>query len=175
MRTATSLALTAVLCGTILTFCVPSAMAAGCSGRGCAGHDPHAESCTAASSITKTYTSGAAVATVVNEYSSVCNANWTFAYENTSAQNAGWTLFLSISTTDSLSPSGAYEYMCTPGPVLETDPGSADIVEVCRGTYSGAAGWPMWTDMVDGTHKSYATLTVYNSAGNKIAAVSDPQ
>ncbi|WP_157436511.1 hypothetical protein [Actinospica robiniae] len=174
LRTAASLALAAALGGIpLVTFGAPSASAAaGCSTRGCASYDPYAESCTAASSITKTYTSGAAVATVVNEYSSVCKANWVFAYENTSAQNAGWTLSLSISTTDS---SGASESMCGPSPILETDPGSANIIEVCRGTYGGATGWPMWTDMVDGTNKSYATLKVFSSAGKTIASVSDPQ
>ncbi len=55
------------------------ASAAACYGRSCMGQDPIALNCTAASSVTNTFTSGTKVATIVNEYSSVCNANWVFA------------------------------------------------------------------------------------------------
>lgn len=152
-----------------------AALAAPCSGAGCSTQDPYALSCTAASSITRTYQSGSAIATIVNEYSSLCNANWVFAYENTAAQQAGWSLYLEIQTSYTANGGTITQTMCSPDPIVETDTDSADVTELCRGTYGGQNGWPMWTDMVDGTNKAYGELEVFNSNGTKLATVPDAQ
>ena len=165
-----STAAIALAAGALVSVSTGEAAAAPCLGRSCAFQDP--AGCTAASSITKHYVSGSKEATVVNEYSTLCNANWVFAYENTAAQNAGWQLALDIWTTDS---SPAREEMCVPDPVKETDTGTQDLIEICRGAYGGATGWPTWTDMVDGTHMTYGTMTVFDASGARLVDVSDPQ
>jgi hypothetical protein len=161
----------ALMAGAFVLMSAGSAYAASCTGRGCATQDPNASGCTAASSITKTYQSGSAVATFVNEYSKVCNANWVLAYENAAAQNAGWGLYIKVSTTDSI---GGQEYMCMPqtGPVIFE---GKNISESCGGWYSGATGWPTWTDMVDGTNKSYGKMWIYSRSGAQIGTVENDQ
>lgn len=159
-----------VLVGGALAMTAGSAAAAPCSGGSCNAQDPYSLGCTAASSITKTYTSGSKVATFVNEYSKLCNANWVFAYENTAAQNAGWQLNIGISTHDT---HGVYWFMCSPYPAEFSIGGG--ISEQCVDNYGGANGWPMWTDMVDGTNKSFGSMNVYDSSGNLITTVENDQ
>lgn len=49
--------------------------------------------------------------------------------------------------------------MCSPYPVQFWI--SNGVSERCDQNYGGANGWPMWTDMVDGTNTSYGTLYLY--------------
>lgn len=159
-----------VIAGGTLFAVAGSAAAAPCYGGSCNTQDPYNLGCTAYSSITKTYTSGSKVVTFVNEYSKVCNANWVFAFENTAAQNAGWQLNIGISTLDA---NNTRWFMCSPY-TAEFSIGGG-ISEQCWKNYGGANGWPMWTDMVDGTKKSYGSLYVYDTSGNQITMIENDQ
>jgi hypothetical protein len=134
------------------------AAAATCSGISCAGHDPVNAGC--AVSSTKTTVGG--LATVWNRYSSGCNANWARAQLTTAAFNAGDSLIIIVTTTDSLSQS---ESMCYPGP---SDTGALHEYCYLNQYYSGSGA--AYTDMVDGTHVTQAFAYVYDSGFNLLAS-----
>lgn len=140
-----------------------TASAASCSGLSCAGHDPAVYGCISTSSTSSAVTSGADVATIVNYFSSGCDANWGYAYLNAAAEQAGWSLEIQTYTHDR---NDNYEISCFPGP---NNTGSPD--EWCPSgypTYNGSNGWPAWSDMVDGANKVYAEIFVYDGNGKYV-------
>jgi hypothetical protein len=135
----------------------PASAATGCHATGCAGHDPTTHGCTATSWTT---TSGA-LATIWNRYSAGCDANWARGQLTAAALNAGDKMYLEIGTKDS---AGHYEDICWPG--ASNDQGGG--FEACSGSlYGGSA--IAYSDMVDGTDMTYATVTVFNSSGGVLA------
>ena len=133
------------------------ASAATCSGYSCAGHDPVNAGCSASSTKTTTGT----YATVWNRYSSGCNANWARAQLTSAAFNAGDSMLIVVTTTDSRSQS---ESMCYPGP---SDTGQLNEYCYSGQYYSGSSA--AYTDMVDGTHVAQAFAYVYDAGLNLIA------
>jgi Protein of unknown function (DUF2690) len=137
-----------------------TAQASPCSGYSCHGHDPVAWGCDKYQ-LTSTETDGA-LATVVNWYSTGCNANWAQAWLSPAAIAAGDKMTADIEAIDT---QGNEEIMCYPGP---GDTGN--LMELCYdgGYYSGSA--PAYTDMVDGTNLTYAAVYVWDSSGNNLLA-----
>lgn len=129
---------------------------AACSGSTCTGFDPIAQGCTA----TSTMSNSDSLVKLDNRYSLGCNANWARAELTQLAYNNGdkfivmiWTVF----------PDGSSENMCYPGGPSNM----GQTLEPCSGATLHAQGW--WhTDMVNGTYKTYAVVTVYDSHGNSI-------
>jgi hypothetical protein len=100
------------------------------------------------------------VATLWNRYSSNCNANWARVQLTSAGLSAGDSFIVSIQTTDS---KGAGEFMCFPGPS-----NTGQMIEDCSEIQYGGS-LPAYTDMVDGTNLTTATLYVYDSSGAVIA------
>jgi hypothetical protein len=136
------------------------AMAASCYGFSCHGYDPASTGCNKYYSTYKE-TDGA-LASVVNWYSTGCNANWAQGWLSASAYAAGDSMIVYATTTDSHNPPLS-EYMCYPGP---GNTGKLD--EFCNGVYRGTSASPAYTDMVDGTNMTQAIVIVYDHAGNYI-------
>ena len=123
-----------------------------CTAAGCYNIDPYAEGCGAATTYNHiSYVStpieegipGAGVAIygyITNYYSSWCVANWALVSVTTAGHNASIITDLQITTTDTNKHS---EEMCYP---IQCNPFSF---------YPGTA-YPSWTNMVDGTNKTYA-------------------
>jgi hypothetical protein len=151
-----------LLAGGLTVVTTGTALAAGCSASRCTELDPYTEKCPVTYSVTHTYASGAAVATLTNYYSSTCVANWLVASENSAAMAKGWALRLDISSyIDAANDTGLQE-ACTPGIVGGGGGDDGSQFEDCNGsTYNGSTGWPMWTDMVDGANTSYGTMDIY--------------
>lgn len=130
------------------------AQAATCYGWSCAGRDPVAFGCPA-SSTTVTY---GALATIWNRYSYVCKANWARVQLTPQSVAAGNQWLLTITTIDSR---GYSERMCWE-PI---DGNQGHLAETCYGVISrGRASYDqiVWTDMVDGTNITEASVTVYH-------------
>ncbi|MFD8479467.1 hypothetical protein [Kitasatospora sp. NPDC059673] len=141
----------------------PTASAAGCWASSCAGRDHGAVGCWA-TDVKTAYVirDGVQLATVWNDYSSSCKANWSAAQLTQAARNAGYRLYVDIQTTDS---NGAREFMCYPGP-----DNTGSLVEACTDwPYSGYSGsGAPWTDMIDGTNVTAARAYVFDSSGNLV-------
>jgi hypothetical protein len=90
------------------------------------------------------------VATGNNVYSVGCNANWTTADSLASRATGVWLLGHAVDSTGK-----PYE-VCFPG---------GDGYYGCGGPgdYTGGSGWPVWTDMVEGTYTYTACLNVNSS------------
>ena len=167
-RVIVGIALLATVAGSIVASSAP-AYAASCSGAGCMGMDPYNAGCSATSTRSTTYQSGSAVATLVNEYSYSCNANWSVAYENSAAETAGWQLYTYISTywtkTVNHVTLSYSEFTCTPnnGKGVNSYWSGNEYIqdETCTGPYGGKYGWPIWTDMVNGQYLTTATMAIY--------------
>lgn len=140
------------------------ASAATCSGYTCHGHDPEIYGCTATTTITTPVDyKGVQVATLWNRYSSACKANWARAQLTTAGLNAHDQFWIYIYTTDS---TNHQEVMCFPGP--PDNSGEMNELDLCGPTYGGSE--ILYTDMVDGTNKTYAVIDVVNSSGGGIAS-----
>jgi hypothetical protein len=137
----------------------PAASAAPCYGYSCRGYDPSTMGCNNYYSTSKT--NSGPLATIVNWYSTGCNANWAQAWLSSSALAAGDTMFVEIYTHDSQNPSQV-EDECYPGTFSNSGNN-----EWCTGHYGGSA--PAYTDMVDGTNTTYSSVVVYDSTGNQLA------
>lgn len=94
-----------------------------------------------------------------NRYSWGCNANWARAELTQLAYNNGDKFIVTIWT---VLPDGSSENMCYPGPS-----NTGQILEACSGAKLHAEGF-WYTDMVVGTYKTYAVVTVYDSHDNSI-------
>lgn len=141
--------------------------AVSCYGYSCHGHDPYRYGCSKSSDTTAPANyQGTQVATLWNWYSVQCNANWSEGALTTAGLNAGDSIIIDISTTDS---HGYWEYMCYPGP---DDTGA--LLEYCSGAHYGGAA-TAWTDMVDGTNKTVSDLYVYDRNGNQITYATTSQ
>ena len=142
----------------------PAQASTSCYGYSCHGHDPVTYGCSTTNSSPPAYvvdSSGTTLATVWDDWSYGCKANWANAVLSPAAINAGDVLFVEIKTKDSQNQN---EWMCYPG--LENDSGK--LTEGCAyGAYPGEPGIGYggsagaYTDMVDGTNKTYADVTVY--------------
>jgi hypothetical protein len=140
----------------------PLASAAPCWGASCRGLDPATTGCNQYDSSQVTSPPGQ-LATVVNWYSTGCNANWAQAWLSPAALAAGDLIAVLISTTDSQNPP-QLEYECYPGTGSNTGKNEGCIAGV---RYGGSAA--AYTDMVDGTHTTYAGVLVLDSALNTLA------
>jgi hypothetical protein len=156
----------ALLLSTLGVVAVQSpASAAVCSGRSCAGDDPVMTGCAdnpnSLVSGTRAVTyGGIQVATVWNYYTSTCTANWARGQLTQQAYDRGYQMQVQIGTTDS---SGNPEATCFPGP---SDTGR--LIEDCYSfLYHGTAA--AYTDMVDGTNVTTATVSVYDANGTWLA------
>lgn len=130
--------------------------AAGCYGYSCHGFDPIARSCPV-SSTTVTY---GAYATVWNRYSNVCKANWAKAQLTPTAIGRGYQWLVYVWTVDSR---GLSEQACEPTP----DGNLGYLNERCAGPINPAwsgYGSSWYTDMVDGTNVTTATVAIYQPA-----------
>ncbi|ETK37800.1 RIP homotypic interaction motif-containing protein [Microbispora sp. ATCC PTA-5024] len=92
----------------------------------------------------------------------------------------GWRLAIRITARYVTSSGYAYNTdMCAPNPSgLMSNTNWTyhyDLWRECSGSYGGATGWPMWTDMVDGRPVTHGTLTVYNSSGVQIGSTTADQ
>ena len=131
------------------------ALAVTCYGYSCHGHDPIKYGCPVSSTVT-TY---GKFATVWNRYSKVCNANWARAQLTPAGIAAGYQFLLEAWTTDS---KNNYEHMCEP---WQNDSGSmnepcTDLINIgFAPEYTSV--W--YTDMLDGTHTTTASVVVYAS------------
>jgi hypothetical protein len=139
----------------------PLASAAPCWGVSCRGYDPDTTGCDQYYSSQKT-TPGA-LATVVNWYSTGCNANWAQAWLSPSALAAGDKMLVWIHTTDSRNPPQV-EFECYPGTGSNT--GQTEFCNV-NAPYGGSAA--AYSDMADGTNTTQADVNVYDSAGHFLA------
>ena len=152
--------------GVMPVFATASAQAAGCSGYSCHGRDPIAEGCSATSTVAANASAGGVTyATLWNRYSAGCNANWGRAQLTSAALNAGDTMYILASTSDSR---GSFEDMCWPA----TDNSAGDLVESCTNyPNSGYGGSSIaYCDMVDGTNATFAYVFVYNRSGQEVAS-----
>ncbi len=140
----------------------PAALASGCSGSACVGHDPVTYGCSATSTKSATaFLNGVAVATVWNRYSLGCNANWARAQLTQAGINQHLTIQVKVWIT------ATYQTMCFPGP---SNTGSwQEICDPLPG-YGGSA--IVYTDMVDGSYKTYAGVDVYAGSNDVTSAVS---
>jgi hypothetical protein len=141
----------------------PLASAAPCSGASCQGLDPATTGCNQYDSSQVTTPDPHPLATLVNWYSTGCNANWAQAWLSPAALAAGDVMAVVISTTDSQNPP-QLEYECYPGTGSNTGKNEGCDAGV---RYGGSAG--AYTDMVDGTNTTYAGVSVYDSALNFLA------
>jgi hypothetical protein len=145
-----------------------SVATARCSGYSCHGRNPTNYDCTAVTStVTAPVKSGRTqVATLYNRYNSVCNANWAEAQLTAAGLKAHDQIIVAIATVDS---HGHYEFACYPGPN-----NTGQLIEACSGTgYLG--GLLAYSDMVDGTNTTTATVGVYNSSGKLLVTASASQ
>jgi hypothetical protein len=147
----------------------PKASAAPCYGLSCAGYDPSTTGCNQYYSTSKQ--AGGTWATVVNWYSTGCNANWAQAWLSSAAIARGYTMRVEITTMDSNKPS-QHELMCYPSNLSN----SGQKTEYCPpGDFYSGTG-PAYTDMVDGTNVTTATVYVFDALGvGMIAQYSIPQ
>jgi hypothetical protein len=141
------------------------AAAASCSGSSCAGHDPVVYNCPVAAidkKVEDVYDQGGSwIASVSNNYSATCNANFTRGQLTTLAAEAGDSIVIEAATK--FGPSEDVFY-----PSNYNNSGRAS--EPWNGTYySGTA--VAWTDMVDGTNQVWSTITVYDRNHNRIASL----
>ena len=162
-RTATLSAATVLALSTagLAASSLPAA-AAGCSGFTCHGLDPTAQGCTATATAQKSGTE----AIVMNRYSSGCNANWARAALTQKGYDAGDSMVIIVTTTDS---KGHLESMCYPGPN-----GAGTLNEYCYYHDYASTSWA-YTDMVDGTNNATASAYVYDSLGKLIETDSATQ
>jgi hypothetical protein len=155
-----SLLTTAIIAGAGLTAAglaaAPSASAAACWGTSCAGHDPASTACNQYYS-TSTEVDGL-YATIKNWYSTGCNANWAQAWLTPAAIAHGYTMRVEITTTDN---NGTHELMCYPSNLSN----SGQTTEYCPPGYWYSRSGAAYTDMVDGTNWTTATVLVYDAFG----------
>jgi hypothetical protein len=152
MAATLTLGLTATAAGAAVTTRAQPAITHTCHGYACHGHDPVKYHC----SVWTTTSTSDHLVTLWNRYSLNCNTNWARAKLSTVALLLGDSMQVLISTTDS---KGKFEAMCYPGP---SDTGHQE--EDCTRTYRGSL--PAYTDMVDGTDLTWATVLVYH--GNSV-------
>lgn len=140
----------------------PSARAASaCYATSCAGYDPISYGC----AVTSTTTHVGALATVWNRYSYGCRANWARAQLTTAAVNAGYKMWVEVQAP--ITAEGE-EYMCWPNYPSQNNQGfSFEFCNPALGPYGGSS--IVYTDMVDGTNTTYATVTVFDTAYNVVA------
>lgn len=152
----------------LVALSAPPAAAAGCSGLGCALQDPVQEGCAASSSRQTSVTADGVTGTLVIEYSRACNSNWVTGYLNQEGKTFGWQIEITASTWDSQNPQHREE-TCMGNPAVG-DPVKFDIdgslTEQCDDPYNGNEGWPVWTDMVDGTHVVEGIIDLYDMFGH---------
>lgn len=131
-----------------------------CTGASCDGQDPYQLNCgvngepahsgnrvTVNSAYIPSNATGGVdgeLGVIYNYYSTFCNANWA---EVTMYQDPGRAVSIDISTTDA---NGKSEKQCEPSN--------------CTSAYTGTS-YPAWTNMVDGTHTTYACAHVSNGDG----------
>ena len=144
----------------------PLASAAPCWGVSCNGLDPATTGCNQYYSTPNT--NPGALATVVNWYSTGCNANWTQAYLSPSALAAGDRMQVGIEVMDSQNPS-KLEAECYPVSI------KVGQNEYCTQGNDYAGSLPAYTDMVDGTNVTHAAAVVIDPSGYAIAVYSADQ
>ncbi len=123
----------------------------GCKSAGCYGKDPVATNCnqsalTLAAIPPVKDNNNNTLATGNNVYSVGCNANWSEGTLTSFAIQHGYSLRVVART-----PVTPDEYTCFPGPAT----GSC-----ANYGYTGASGWPAYSNMVDGTHVITACISV---------------
>jgi hypothetical protein len=142
----------------------PASAASGCYGYTCHGYDLYHFGCSYTSTTAANAFSGnTKLATVYNRYSAGCNSNWAEAILTPAAISAGDKMAIEVSTDrDS---EGTSEWMDYPGP---SNTGAPTESWYPNDFYSGSAS--VYTDMVDGTNLTYASVSVYDRNGNPIAS-----
>lgn len=141
----------------------PASAASGCYGYSCHGYDLYHFGCTYTSTTAANAFSGnTKLATVYNRYSAGCNSNWAEAILTPAAISAGDKMAISIETEDS---KGTSEWMQYPGP---SNTGSLTESWYSNQFYGGSAS--AYTDMVDGTNLTWASVSVYDRNGVSIAS-----
>jgi hypothetical protein len=142
----------------------PASAAPGCYGYSCHGYDLYHFGCSYTSTTAANAFSGnTKLATVYNRYSAGCNSNWAEAILTPAAINAGDKMAISVSTDrDSM---GTSEEMDAPGP---SNTGALMEGWYANVFYSGSAS--AYSDMVDGTNLTWASVAVYDRNGNPIAS-----
>lgn len=153
------------------------ASAAGCYGLSCHGHDPYLYGCTISSQKFSYYYSGRTLmATVTNDYSYVCDANWAQAQLSSYAVSLGWNFLVEAEGYDTESPP-FYETMCYDGPGSLSNTG--ERFEACPNQNNPPMqdSWtnPTWTDMVDGHLLTHAIMNVWDAHGNLIVQLAANQ
>jgi hypothetical protein len=133
----------------------------GCHANGCGGYDPVVMGC----SVTSTTSQVGALATVWNRYSFGCDSNWARAQLTAAAVAAGDTMWVSIDTFDSTNNE---ESICWPNYPSQNNTGDTD--EFCNdttGPYGGSS--VVYTDMVDGTDATNASVAVFDAQFDLLA------
>lgn len=140
-----------------------NASGATCSGYGCVGYDPgnRFPGCTDSTTQGEAtgWYGGIQVVTAWNRYSYTCNANWARGQLTAAAVARGYLMQVQIGTWDT---NGNWEAMCYPGPS-----NTGQLQENCYNyLYGGSA--PAYTDMVNGTNLTYATISVFDPTGQTV-------
>jgi len=142
----------------------PASAAPGCYGYSCHGYDLYHFGCSYTSTTAANAFSGnTKLATVYNRYSAGCNSNWAEAILTPAAISAGDKMAISIQVD--LDSKGTYEWMQYPGP---SNTGSLTESWYTNHFYGGSAS--AYTDMVDGTNLTWASVSVYDRNGVSIAS-----
>lgn len=153
------------LCGAVAVQAPANAAGATCSGYSCVGHDPQTTysgclNSTTHGTATASY-GGIQVVTAWNYYSNDCNANWARGQLTSAAVSRGYQMQVQIGTSDT---NGYWEAMCYPGP---SDTGKAR--EDCY-DYKYGGSLAAYTDMVNGTNLTKATISVFDPTGQVVLA-----
>lgn len=152
------------------------ASAAGCYGLSCHGHDPYLYGCTISSQKFAYYYSGRTLmATVTNDYSYVCDANWAQMQLSSYAVSLGWNFQVMIEGYDTANPP-FYETMCYAGQGSLSNTGRN--FEACpnqNAPYNDSWTNPTWTDMMDGHLLTHADVNLWDANGNLIAQLAANQ
>jgi hypothetical protein len=157
-RIGTSLAMIVATLGVAVCSTSTPAAASTCSGSTCVGRDPVTYGCAATSTKTATAFIGSdAVATVWNRYSLGCNANWARGQLTALGVSRHYTIQVRVWVN------APYQSMCFPGP---SNTGSSQ--ENCYPLPGYGGSSMVYTDMVDGSYKTYAAVNVYD--GNNLVA-----
>jgi len=145
-----------------------------CHGYTCHGHDPVVYGCAVSSQKFAYYYSGRTLmATLTNEYSYQCNANWVQGQLSKYAVALGWNFAITLTTSDS---KGYLESMCWSGPASDNNTGNLE--EFCDPQvppFADSSTNPAWTDMVDGTNYTYGGMQIDDAYGNKITIIAANQ
>lgn len=153
------------------------ASAASCYGLNCHGHDPYLYGCTISSQKFDYYYSGRTLmATVTNDYSYACDANWAQMQLSSDAVSLGWNFMVEIEGYDTENPP-FYETMCYDGPGSLSNTG--ERFEACpiqnNAPFKDSWTKPTWTDMMDGHLLTHADVNLYDAYGNLIVQLAANQ